>query len=56
MMGGHPGCLGSVLNEVQGRFRGYRVWRMRISESETIHMLILPVLFALCWEMTGIQE
>jgi len=48
--------LTGKLAEVQGRIRGYRERRVRLSESDTIRVLILPVLSALGWDMTDIEE
>jgi len=48
--------LTGTLAEVQGRVRGYRDRRVRLTESDTIRVLILPVLSALGWDMTDIEE
>lgn len=48
--------LGSVIDQARGRVRDYRDRRVRLTESDTIRVLILPVLEALGWDLQDVEE
>lgn len=48
--------LGSVIEQARGRVRDYRDRRVRLTESDTIRVLILPVLEALGWDLQDVEE
>ena len=49
-------ALGSVIDQARGRVRDYRDRRVRLTESDTIRVLILPVLEALGWDLQDVEE
>lgn len=48
--------LGPVIEQARGRVRDYRDRRVRLTESDTIRVLILPVLEALGWDLQDVEE
>lgn len=48
--------LGSVIDQARGRVRDYRDRRVRLTESDTIRVLILPLLEALGWDLQDVEE
>jgi predicted type IV restriction endonuclease len=49
-------ALNSVIGQARGRVRDYRDRRVRLTESDTIRVLILPVLEALGWDLQDVEE
>ena len=52
----HASHLDSVLRSTGDRIRSYRDRRVRLTESDTIRVLILPVLEALGWDTGDVEE
>lgn len=48
--------LSAIINRVRERVRDYRDRRVRLTESDTIRVLILPVLEALGWDLEDVEE
>jgi predicted type IV restriction endonuclease len=48
--------LEGVVDQVRNRVRDYRDRRVRLTESDTIRVLILPVLEALGWDLQDVDE
>ena len=48
--------LASVIDRVRDRVRDYADRRVRLTESDTIRVLILPVLEALGWDLQDVEE
>jgi len=49
-------ALPAVVQRVQDRVRDYRDRRVRLTESDTIRVLVLPVLEALGWDLQDVEE
>ncbi len=48
--------LSRIIPEVRGRILDYRERRVRLTESDTIRVLILPILEALGWDLRDVDE
>lgn len=49
-------AFSDVISKATDRVRGYRDRRVRLTESDTIRVLILPVLEALGWDLQDVEE
>jgi predicted type IV restriction endonuclease len=49
-------ALSNVISKSADRVRDYRDRRVRLTESDTIRVLILPVLEALGWDLQDVEE
>lgn len=45
-----------VIHQITARIRDYRDRRVRLTESDTIRVLVLPVLDALGWDLQDVEE
>jgi predicted type IV restriction endonuclease len=48
--------LNSCLPAIRSRIQGYRDRRVRLTESDTIRVLVLPILEALGWDLQDVEE
>jgi predicted type IV restriction endonuclease len=48
--------LAACLFKVRTRILSYRDRRVRLTESDTIRVLLLPILEALGWDLQGVEE